>query len=64
MDRQLGCHAGSFFSRHSFNEDSAVGVVYALDFSLESREVSSHYADTVASSYGEASDFVVLCKIV
>ena len=64
MDGQLGGYAGSFFPRHSLDKDSAVGIVYALDLSLESREVSSHDTDTVAGSYWEASDFVVLRKII
>ena len=64
MDGKLGGDAGGFLSRHSLYEDSAVGIVYALDLSFEPREVSSHYADAVAGPYWEPSDFVVLCKIV
>ena len=64
MYRQLGRYACGFLSRHPFDKDSSVRIVYALDFSLKTCEVSSHYADAVAGSYGEASDLVVLCEIV
>jgi len=61
---QLGRDAGGFFSGHSLDEYSTVGIVYALDFSLEPCEVSSHDADAVAGSYREPSDLVVLGEIV
>ena len=64
MDGKLRRDSGGLFSRHSFHEDSSVGIVHSLDFSLEAREIASHDTHTVSGSNGQSPDPVVLGEIV